>query len=422
MRTHGLLRWSEKYFKTDMVYATKGNFWQMSGQMANSIMSIGLLFLFANLLPKETYGTYRYILSLASILSVLTLTGMNQAVSQAVANGREGVFKTSVKYQLKWNIMQLAAFWILSGYYFLNGNVTLSISFFVLGLVSPIIAALNTYSAFLDGKRNFKLNNLFSIAGTAIYVAGMIAAIMLSKESISLVIAYSLATLVSNIIFYFSVLKLYNPGREEAKDTLKYGRELTYIGFMNPIVSQIDKIILSHFWGATALAVYSLSMAVPERAISIIKSWVSIGLPKFASKTPEEINQVFYLRVFQGMGVGLICFIGYILIAPYMFKYLIPTYMEGLLYSQIIAISLITAIPNRYTSLVMTSQKLSGVIFTNSLIQSIIKIVLYTIMGMWRGIMGLVWAFVLMNMTSMFINIAMWRRWFLKTKFNSLPR
>jgi O-antigen/teichoic acid export membrane protein len=408
-KVYQTLRGSESFFKTDMVYMAKGNFWQMLGQTTASLMSLVLLFVFANYLPKETYGTYRYILSLAGILNIFTLTGMNQAVAQAVANGKEGVLRTSVKYQLKWNLMQLAAFWILGTYYFVNDNSHLGISFLVLGLVSPIIAALNTYSAFLDGKKNFKLNNFFSIGGTAIYVAGMIVVIMFSGETIWLIVTYSLATLGSSIIFYLSTLKIYHPPVTEDKETIKYGRELTFIGFMGPIVSQMDKIILAHFWGATALAIYALAMAIPERATSFIKSLVGIGLPKFATRTPSEINKVFYLRIFQGMAVGMVFFIGYILVAPYIFQYLIPAYLEGLVYSQILAISFIFALPNRYVSLLLTSQKLSEVIFINSLLQNSTRIILYTIMGILGGIMGLVLAFVVMSFMGMIINITVWK-------------
>jgi len=393
-----------------MVYLAKGNSWQMFGQIVTSLLSLALIFVFANFLSKETYGTYRYILSLAGILNIFTLTGMNQAVSQAVANGKDGVLKTSVNYQLKWNVMQLIAFWALGSYYFINNNNHLGISFFVLGLVSPIIAALNTYGAFLDGKKNFRLNNLFSIGSTIIYVAGMVLAIMLSGETAWLVVAYSLATLISTLAFYFSTIKIYNPPTIEDEGVKKYGRELTFISFMVPIVSQIDKIILSHFWGATALATYSLAMAAPERAITIIKNWAKIGLPKFSTKTPEEINQVFYLRIFQGMGVGLISFLGYIFVAPYMFTYLIPAYLDGLIYSQILALGFIFALPNRYISLLMTSQKLSKLIFTRGLLANIIRISLYVIFGIYGGIMGLVIANVLFSPIGLFINIVAWKR------------
>jgi len=405
------LRGSDNFFKADMVYLAKGNFWKMSGQVITSILSLGLMVMFANFLPKETYGLYRYILSLAGILSIFALNGMNQAVVQAVAAGNDGVFKTSIKYQLKWNLMQLLAFWSLGAYYFINSNQYLGISFLVMGVFSPLTFVFNTYGAYLEGKKNFKLNSIFSVISTIVYVAGMVVAIKFSGETVWLVVVYSLTTFASTLIFYIVTLRIFHPPISPANDTLKYARELTFIGFINPIVSQVDKIILAHFWGATALAVYSLAIAVPDRVIPLIKSWVSVGLPKFSAKTPEEINSVFYTRIFQGMVIGVIAFVGYYFTAPYLFKYLLPKYLEGILYSQLLAISFIFAISNRYVGLLLISQKLSKQIFVSNFTQSILRVLLYIVFGIWGGILGLVLAHVLLSFIAIIINTIVWRHY-----------
>lgn len=403
------LRRSESFFKTDMVYLAKGGLWQIFGQVGVSIITLGLTIIFANLLPKETYGLYRYILSLAGVLGIFTLTGMNQAVSQSVASGNDGAFRMAVKYQLKWNMIQLLAFWAVSFYYFTEGANELSIAMLVLGIFSPLTLAFNTYGAYLEGKKQFSLNNIFSILSTLIYVGGMVTAILLSGEVRWLAAAYAITTFVSTFFFYFLTLKKFHPPINESGETLKYGRELTIIGAMGPLVSQIDKIILSHFWGATQLAVYSLAIAVPERATSLIKSWVSIGLPKFSVKSPKEINQVFFIRIAQGIAIGAICFVAYYFSAPYLFKYLLPNYLDSVGYSQILALSFLFALPNRYVSLLLTSQKASKIMFVNHTTHNVLRIALYGIFGMFGGIIGLIAARVFMDFIGMLINIYAWK-------------
>ncbi|OHA30074.1 MAG: hypothetical protein A3G52_02240 [Candidatus Taylorbacteria bacterium RIFCSPLOWO2_12_FULL_43_20] len=408
-KTHQFLRGTERFFKADMVYLAKGNFWQISGQAISNILSLGLIILFANLLPKETYGLYKYILSLAGALNIFTLTGMNQAIVQAVAAGNDGALRTSVKYQMKWNVMQFIAFLILGTYYLLNDNQYLGISLLVMGIFSPLTFALNTYGAYLEGKKSFRYNSIFSAGSTFIYVAGMVVAIMSGGKIIWLVVAYSFTTFVSTAIFYIITLRIFHPPDTPSSDVLKYGRELTFIGFLAPIVSQIDKIILSHFWGATQLAVYSLATAIPDRVVPLIKSLIGIGLPKFSTKTPEELNKVFYTRIFQGMAVGAVCFVGYFVLSPYLFKYLLPKYLEGVLYSQLLAVSFIFALPNRYIGLLLTSQKLSRLSFISNFIQSIIRVLLYVVLGIFGGILGLISTHVLMSFIGMLINMATWR-------------
>lgn len=410
-KIYNFLRRSEKYTKTDMVYLAKGGFWVAFGQSINSILSLVLIISFANLLPKETYGLYRYILSLAGILNIFTLTGMNSAVARAVAAGNEGALKASVKYQFKWNILMLAAFWVLGGYYLANENTLFAASFFILGIFVPSTLALNTYGAYLEGKKEFKTASISSVISTLVYVVGILVAILLGGEVIWLIAAYAGATFASTTFFYIFVLRKFNPpAAATARETLTYGRKLSFIRLIGPITAQLDKIILAHFWGPAQLAIYSLAMAVPARAISFIKNWVGIGFPKFATKTPEEINTVFYRRISQGMFIGGAIAVLYILTAPYLFKYLLPQYMTGVVYSQILAISFIFAMPNRYLSLIFESQKFSRLIFIRSAIQSVIAISLYMVLGILGGILGLVTAHVLNTLTSSIIGIAIWRK------------
>lgn len=408
-KAYQLLQKSEDFFKTDMVYLAKGGFWMTFGHAINNIISLLVVILFANFLSKETYGTYRYILSLASVLNIFVLTGMNGAVARTVATGDEGAFKASVTYQLKWNLLMLSAFFALGGYYFLNSNFLFATSFLILGVFVPSTLALNTYGAYLEGKKEFKLANISSVISSFIYAAGMFATILLSGEVIWLIAAYAITTFAATLFFYIVILRKFKPPVATADETLKYGRELTFIGFIDPIASQIDKIIIAHFWGPAQLAVYSLAMAIPARLTLFIKILVGLGSPKFAIKTPEEINTIFYRRIFQGAFLGALAVIAYIVTAPYLFQYLLPQYLDSVRYSQILAVSLIFAMPNRYISLLLVSQKLSRLIFTNNVILTVIKILLYIILGIWGGVFGLVIAYVVYSFIGVLVGTATWR-------------
>ena len=58
-----LLRLSEKYFKTDMVYLAKSGFWINLSYIAGSVFSLVSSIAFAYFVSKETYGIYKYIIS-----------------------------------------------------------------------------------------------------------------------------------------------------------------------------------------------------------------------------------------------------------------------------------------------------------------------------------------------------------------------
>lgn len=404
------LLWSQKYTKADMLYIFKNGSWVMFGQGVNSVLSLVLIVAFANLLPKETYGTYKYILSLAGLLNIFTLTGMNNAVARSVATGLEGILKPAVKYQLVWNSIMFFALTLLGSYYLFHGDQTLAISFFILGVFTPMTLAFNTYGAFLEGKKYFGTANILSTLSTLSYATGILIALLCSDSVTLLIGVYATATFLPSFVFYRYVVHKFKQTTTTAiNDTLRYGRELTYLRIIDPIVSNIDKILLAHFWGPAQLATYTLALAIPNRATLFMKSWVAIGFPKFSEKTFSGINLVFWRRVIQGMIIGLITTTLYILVSPFIFHYVLPQYIEGIFYSQLLAISFIFAIPNRYISLLLTSQRLSKVLYKRTFIHSTTSISLYILGGIWGGILGLVVAHILIDLMGLTINIILWR-------------
>lgn len=393
----------------DLQYFASGGFWVTLGQGVNSVLALALTVAFANLISKETYGLYRYVLSLANLLNIFTLTGMNTAIGQATAAGNEGVLRTAVKHQLKWNLMMTAASLGLGGYYLWNANTVMALSLFILGIFVPMALALNSYAPYLDGKKEFKLNNLFIIGSTIIYVSGMFVTLLLFRTVGAIVLAYALTTFISNLLFYIKTLHLFNPPETPSKDALTYGWKLTYMRLMGPIVGQVDSIIMNHFWGPAQLAVYSLARAMPDKIIPVFKRIIGLGMPKLVQKSAEEINEVFYKRVLQGVGLGIILTAGYILLSPFVFKYLMPQYMESIFYSQIMALSFIFALPIGYVGTAMLAHKMVLPTFISGILMNVIKTVLYIVLGIWGGILGLVLAQVIYYLIAFAVNIAAWK-------------
>src|SRR3989338_3757032 len=88
-----ILRRSEGILKTDMVYLVKGNSWLILSQVVSILASLAVDVAFANLITPEEYGNYKYVFSLAGIISAFTLSGLTVAVLRATARGHEGTLK-----------------------------------------------------------------------------------------------------------------------------------------------------------------------------------------------------------------------------------------------------------------------------------------------------------------------------------------
>ena len=89
-KIYQILRGSEDFFKTDMIYLTKSGSWLSLSQGIAMLAGFFISIAFANLFPKESFGTYKFILSMVAILGVFSFTGLSTSVVQSVARGFGG--------------------------------------------------------------------------------------------------------------------------------------------------------------------------------------------------------------------------------------------------------------------------------------------------------------------------------------------
>ena len=395
----------------DMHYIARGGGWTFFSFVINSLLSLVTAVLFANLLSKETYGIYRYLLALVGSIGFLTLTGMNTAVIQAVSKGYDGILKFAVKIQLKWNLLFTIAAAGIGLYYLIKGNIVFAYSIFILSVFSPLNAALNTYGAFLTGKKEFKRINLYGIAATAFFAGLMAVVLILTENIIVLIAAYSLATSLPKIIFYRKTLKIFQPKEipeEGKKKLISYSGHLTLVNIFSVISQYIDKIAVFQFLGPAPLAVYSLALVMPERIEGLFKNAQAILMPKMAQKEIKEIKKVFYKRVLQGAALGASISLVYILFAPILFGLFFPKYLESILYSQILSLALIILVPSSYVSSIFRSHKMMRIIYLGSIFPHLARIILFLTLGKIFGIWGIVWATLSVYILSFFYAFLLW--------------
>ena len=142
-KIYKLLRRSEKYTKTDMVYLAKGGFWLTINQIISISSAFLLSIALANLLPKEIYGQYKCIISIFSILAISTLPGMDTAVTRSIAQGNEGSFKQALKTKMKWGLLGALVSLCFAIYYLLQQLLQLELGLYYL------LFHLNDFQKFL---------------------------------------------------------------------------------------------------------------------------------------------------------------------------------------------------------------------------------------------------------------------------------
>jgi len=177
-----ILRKTQKYTGTDNVYLVKNALWLNLGGGIFAITSFFLAIAFANLLDPATYGSYKYIISLAGILSIFALSGIGTAVTQAVARGLEGSFLRGFKTQLKWALLGSL---IAAGgaiYYWAKGNEILPIPLLIIAIFLPLMEASKLYLNFLTGKKMFGIRIIYNTFNQVVFVGVMVTVLFITKN------------------------------------------------------------------------------------------------------------------------------------------------------------------------------------------------------------------------------------------------
>lgn len=387
-RLISLLRWSERYTKTDMVYLAASGWWNNLNVVLISGFSFLLSIAFANLVPKEVFGMYQYFLSISTILGALTMTGMNYAVTQAVARGHEGVLRSSVRLQIRWGIIPFAAGLVAAVYYAWSGNGEIAAGLAIIAVFTPLLNAWNTYSAYLNGKREFRQYFLTSAANTAVYFIGMMLAIILFKSSIALLLANLAVNTIVVFLLYVDTLRRYAPSETEDDDALSFGGHLSLTNIFATFAAQLDSILVFHFLGAAPLAVYNFACAIPERIGGLFKFLVFAGIPKFSTQSKYELQRSIISKTWRAMLAGLIVALAYVAIAPVVFRIFFPLYLESLPLSQIYAF-IIVATAGSIPITAIIAQQLKREIYILRTIGPIVHITLQVTLLFLYGLVGI---------------------------------
>ncbi len=389
-KIYRLLRKSERYTKTDMVYLAKGGFWLTLGQVVSSLSAFLLAIAFANLLPKETYGTYKYILSLMGLLAIPTLSGMGTAVTRAVAQGNDGSFLPALKLKIKWGLLGGLASVVLAGYYYLNNNIELTLAFLITAIFIPFLDSFALYGALLGGKKKFDVASKYGMWVKIIASLSIFITLFFTKNLLAILFIY----LASYSLLRLIILKLslkYIDNKKEDAGTISYGKHLSLMGIIGMVAGQIDKILVFHFLGAGQLAIYSIAIAMPEQIKGIFKNLSKLIFPKMVLISNKDIKKRYKKLYLQLFILILIIIIIYILSAPYIFKLLFPKYLLSILYSQVFILALfnlVTIPANNYLSAKKRIKKQ----YLNNILSGLIKIILTCIATPFFGIWGIIFA------------------------------
>lgn len=395
----GFLRWSERYIKTDMVYLAHGGFWVLAGQAVSSGAVFVLAVAFANLVPPEVYGTYKYILSLAGIFAIFALPGMSTSLMQTTARGADATIYAVTRARMLYASIGSIFAALGSAYYLYNGNAQLSVALLIIAATLPFFDTVYSYPSYLAGKRRFDLRAKYHALVHIVSMVCIVATIYVTDNLTLILLSYFVPHIVVRMGLHYrtthNIPRTATP--EEDAEVTTYGKHLTAMQILSMVANEFDKVVIWKFLGPVHVAVYTFALAVPEQIRGPLKGVGEIAFPKFAAQSGEQIKQnlpalwrklaLYALGLF---GISLI----YVILAPFLFQIVFPGYMESVKYSQLYALTMVTNVVSIPLA-ILGAQKRTRSQYVISTVQPIITIGLLLLLVPLYGIMGAIVALML---------------------------
>ncbi len=398
------LRWSERFTKTDMVYLAKGGSWLMLDRIVSMAAAFLLSVAFANLLPKETYGTYRYVLSIIGILSLSTLSGMGTAMARSSAQGNDGSLRPAIKAEMKWGLFGAMAALALGVFYFIKDDQNLAFVFVLVAFFIPFFNVYSLYASILNGKKRFDLIMRYNLL-TVVTNFCLILPILIFTNNLILLILPFLFVNTFLHRFLLQLTKKQIPLSSKIDlETVSYGKQLSFMAAISTVATMADQVLAYIFLGPIHLAIYSMALAPTEQLKGVFKVMSSLALPKFSEQKKRGAEISIYSKTLKYIFAISVVIAVYILLAPILYKFIFPSYIDSILYSRILAVSLIaaaSALPVTY----LQAQQQSRELYYLNVYGSMIQLVLLLI-GVWQyGLMGLVTVKTVSRLLELFASI-----------------
>lgn len=330
-----LLRKSEKYTKTDMVYLASGSFWLLLSQALLFLLSFSLLWVFANFLDPEVYGQYRFFTTAVGLLTIASLPGMHTATIRAVARGRSGLLPQILRVRLSWSLLGTIAALVAASYYFWQEDTTMTSLFIITAIFIPFYQSFTLYDSYLIGRKDYRYFTPITVSQKSIIVITTIMAIILTQNIFWILGTYLTSTTLANIILYYYTIYRWPLNNQTDTETIPYGKKLSFMGAIATASDHLDKIALWYLTGPVSVAAYTIASALPKEVSGAFAQIGILALPKMANRDKAALKASLLRKMFIFFLASLPITLVYIITAPLIFRVFLPQYLDYIFLSQI---------------------------------------------------------------------------------------
>lgn len=338
----------------------EGAGWLFLQQVLIAPMSILTTVLLTHFLSIESYGYYKYIISIYGIIAIFSFSGIYSIATLNMQRGQDNFFALGFKYKklLRWipAIISLG----VAGYYFYMGNSFLA-TFFLINIFSYLIVdTYDFYLVALQGRGDYRANmkyatlyylcSTFPPAITAIFTQNLYF-IFIAMYLAQGIYRYATFQLVKQR-FGLKLQNLNTHGIDEGeiKEFRKESLSITFTGALGNAQVNASGVIIFNRLGAADNAIYSIALTFADFVSGMIGSTMtkiqlvlsritkSKGYTKDSDKEKISLVRGLFKKYFW---FSLISAILCALMLPLVYKFLFPKYYFSYHYAVVYCISIL---------------------------------------------------------------------------------
>jgi len=324
----------------DLTYFVSGGFWFMISNASALVGGVLLSALFARIWPKDVLGQFSFLMSAIAFISITALPGMTETVFQASIEKKDGVFREAMKKIIYFSLLGALILIFGSVYFFLRSNQNLALSVFFASLAFPFSTLGSLAIAFYNGKKDFRKSSLISTTANLFSIGMTAIALVYFRNFVVVTIFSTWSTAIVNILFTYSIFKNTKSLKTDRR-LIKLGLTLSATQIVYTGLDYLDKLLIPIFLGFEKNAVYYFAILIPLQIQGFFKMFLALGQSKISEVSPQEVRRVLFFKSMLLEVLITLIVVLYILICPFIFKILYPSYHEAILLSQIFSLSLL---------------------------------------------------------------------------------
>lgn len=362
------------------------------GKIVTFALSFAFITGLANLTSKELAGSYAYVISILAITSITTLPGMATALTRSVARGHEGSIFPMMRLRIIWGSIGSFITALIGLFYFAKDAPILG---WVFILAALLVSMTDTWSylafAFFQGKKEFKKSISLEVIYQALFSLPTLGILFITHNLIIIVISLLIFQTIAGILIYKTV----HPANTSTDpESIKFGFHLTAIGALRTIAMNIDRVIIWHILGPVVVAIYTFA-STPFNKLEQLVPIDMIALPDLSNKKLTlELRRTLFKRMLLLMLLVVPVIIIGIILTPFVFKILFPTFPESIPLFQLLLTCLIFT-PFTLLKTGFTAWNKKRELYITETLSPIVRITLMIIFGYTWGIYGIIGAIAL---------------------------